>query len=190
MAVAFDDGTVYAAFRCYNPTGSSARSAVNRRDGNLGMDNSLTVFLDTFHSRRDCYYFGTNSLGTQVDGRIGEDGRSNDVTWDCTWSAAAVEDSLGWKTEMAIPLNEIQFPEGENVTWGINFNRNYPEYDEKLFTNLKTCPVRGAPQCALARSVFRIIEVDEVASRAFVHVHRTNIVPNNNFIGDRGIGTK
>jgi len=133
VAVAFDDHHVYAAFRCFNPTGSSANSRIIRRDGNMDQDNAVTFYLDTFHSRRDCYYFSTNSLGTQVDGRIGEDGRTNDKNWDCTWTVASREDSLGWTAEMAIPVSEVRFPEESDRPWGVNFRRNYPEFLETSF---------------------------------------------------------
>jgi len=115
VAVAFDDTYIYAAFRCFNPTGSSANSRINRRDGNMDMDNAVTLYLDSFHTRRDCYFFSTNSLGTQLDGRIGEDGHSNDKNWDCTWYVKSREDSLGWTAEMAIPVNEIRLPVKNNT---------------------------------------------------------------------------
>ncbi len=133
IAIIYDDTNIYAAFRCFNPTGSSANSKINRRDGNMDQDNAVTLYLDSFHTRRDCYYFSTNSLGTQVDGRIGEDGRSNDKNWDCTWQVKSREDSLGWTAEMAIPVIEIRFPEGKGNVWGINFRRNYPEFFETSF---------------------------------------------------------
>ena len=100
VAVAFDEMHLFVAFRCFNPTGSSANSKITRRDGNLDQDNAVTLYLDTFHSRRDCYYFSTNSIGTQIDGRIGEDGYSNDKNWDCIWRVKTFEDSLGWTAEM------------------------------------------------------------------------------------------
>lgn len=133
VAVAFDEKSLFVAFRCFNPTGSSANSKIIRRDGDMDQDNAVTLYLDTFLTRRDCYYFSTNSLGTQIDGRIGEDGNANDKSWDCTWRVKSLEDSLGWTAEMAIPVSEIRFPEGKDRIWGINFRRNYPEYYETSF---------------------------------------------------------
>lgn len=133
LAVACDQHNFYVAFRCFNPTGPAANSRINRRDGNMDQDNAVTLYLDTFHTRRDCYYFSTNSLGIQVDGRIGEDGRSNDKSWDCVWRVDAHEDSAGWTVEMAIPVSEIRIQQGSSQPWGINFRRNYPEYFETSF---------------------------------------------------------
>jgi len=133
VAVAYDRGHIYAAFRCFNPTGPGANSRITSRDGNMDLDNAVTLYLDTFHTRRDCYYFSTNSLGTQVDGRIGQDGAANDKKWDCTWSVASRQDSLGWSCEMKIPVSGMRIPRGENRIWGINFRRNYPKLFETSF---------------------------------------------------------
>ncbi|MBW7997937.1 MAG: carbohydrate binding family 9 domain-containing protein [Candidatus Glassbacteria bacterium] len=133
FAMAFDDKHVYAAFRCFNPTGPSANSTVTRRDGDMDIDNAVTLYLDTFLSRRDCYYFSTNSLGIQVDGRIAEDGKSNDKSWDCNWRVASSEDSLGWTAEMAISVSEIRISRKTAAVWGVNVRRNYPDYFETSF---------------------------------------------------------
>lgn len=142
VAVAFDEKRLFVAFRCFNPTGSSANSKITRRDGDMDQDNAVTLYLDTFLTRRDCYYFSTNSIGVQIDGRIGEDGQSNDKNWDCTWQVKSLEDSLGWTAEMAIPVGEIRFPEGRDRIWGINFRRNYPEYYETSFWVERDAPWR------------------------------------------------
>ncbi len=133
VAVAYDSEHIYAAFRCLNPTGAAANSSIATRDGNMDQDNAVTFYLDTFHTRRDCYYFSTNSLGTQIDGRIGEDGSTNDKKWDCAWQVASHEGSLGWSCEMRIPVAEMRIPRGEGRVWGINFRRNYPELFETSF---------------------------------------------------------
>ncbi|HUU28824.1 MAG TPA: DUF5916 domain-containing protein [archaeon] len=133
VAVACDSRHIYAAFRCLNPAGSRASSSNTSRDSDMDQDNAVTLYLDTFNTRRDCYYFSTNSLGTQVDGRIGEDGISNDKKWDCAWQVVSHEDSLGWSCEMAIPVSELRTPRGEGLTWGINFRRNCPELFETSF---------------------------------------------------------
>jgi len=135
VAVVFDRDHIYVAFRCLNPGPGAVYSRIMRRDGNMDLDNAVTLYLDTFHSRRDCYYFSTNSLGTQVDGRIAEDGHLNDKNWDCIWRVASREDSLGWSAEMAIPVNQLRFPKDSDRPWGINFRRNYPEFFEVSFWN-------------------------------------------------------
>ena len=133
FGVAFSATHIYIGIRSTNPAGPKSQSLITRRDGNMDQDNAITVYLDTFHTRRDCYYFSTNSLGTQVDGRIGEDGRTNDKSWDCNWMVASRENEKGWTAEMAIPVKEIRIPSEPDRTWGINVRRNYPELLETSF---------------------------------------------------------
>ena len=133
FAIVFSETHVYIAIQCANPTGVRANSRITRRDDNMDLDNAVTVYLDTFHTRRDCYYFSTNSLGTQADGRIGENGRTNDKSWDCNWQAASLESGEGWTAEMAIPVKEIRIPSTAQMVWGVNFRRNYPDLFETSF---------------------------------------------------------
>ena len=79
--------------------------------------------MDTFHDRRTCYFFSTNPLSTQTDGRITDDGRVEDTIWDASWQVAARIVDDGWSAEFAIPLRVIQFRAGEDRTWGFNIGR-------------------------------------------------------------------
>ena len=121
---AYDDSYVYVAVRSYDTEPEKITARLNRRDDNLSRDDSVTVFLDTFHDRRTCYFFSTNPLGTQSDGRIKDDGRVRDRSWDAEWLVAAQTDSDGWTAEFAIPLRAMQFHSGENRSWGINIGRS------------------------------------------------------------------
>ena len=121
---AYDDSYVYIAVHSYDTEPEKITARLNRRDDNLSRDDSVTVFLDTFHDRRTCYFFSTNPLGTQTDGRIKDDGRVRDRSWDAEWLVAAQTDSDGWTAEFAIPLRAMQFHSGENRSWGINIGRS------------------------------------------------------------------
>ena len=117
-----DEETIYIAFRVWDDAPIAAQ--LTRRDANLLEDDSVLIVLDTFHDRQSGYYFATNLLATQSDGRIANDGRTIDQNWDGTWLVAASRSELGWTAEFAIPLNTIKYRSGENVSWGINFGRS------------------------------------------------------------------
>jgi hypothetical protein len=117
-----DDQTIYVAFRVWDDAPIAAQ--LTRRDADFFEDDGVIVLLDTFHDRQSAYYFGTNLLATQTDGRIANDGRTVDANWDGTWQAAASRTDFGWTAEFAIPLNTIKYRSGENVSWGINFGRS------------------------------------------------------------------
>ena len=45
-----------------------------------------------------------------VDGRIIDDGRDADETWDAHWETKAQRVEDGWEMEIAIPFSELNFP--------------------------------------------------------------------------------
>ncbi|MBI4264124.1 MAG: carbohydrate binding family 9 domain-containing protein [Acidobacteria bacterium] len=119
--VQYDDERLYVAFEAHDA--EPLMGQMTERDAQLWNDDSVQIYLDTFHDARSGYYFMTNVLGTQLDGRIAEDGTSNDGTWDAPWDSAARRTDYGYAVEVAIPFSPLQYPAGDNVTWGVNFAR-------------------------------------------------------------------
>lgn len=94
------------------------------RFGPSGGDDAIELILDTFHDRRNAYYFGTNPQGIQVDGLITDESHEPDLDWDGVWDVRARVSNDGWTAEFAIPLRTLRFPAnaGEQ-TWGFNVQR-------------------------------------------------------------------
>lgn len=120
--VLYDEGHLYVAFRVFDTEPSTAQ--LTRRDAELFGDDAVILVLDSHHDGRSAYYFMTNPLGTQTDGRIVDDGRTVDKTWDAPWQTASEQTDFGWTVEMVIPLTSIKYKDGTNITWGINFGRS------------------------------------------------------------------
>jgi hypothetical protein len=120
--ILYDSAFLYVAFRVWDPEPPAAQ--LTRRDADLLNDDAVVVVLDSHNDHRTAYYFITNALGTQTDGRIANDGRTVDDTWDAAWQSAAQRTDFGWTVEMAIPFSSIKYDAGENRTWGINFGRS------------------------------------------------------------------
>ena len=119
--VLYDSGHLYIAFSLWDPQPPTAQ--LTRRDADLFDDDAVILVLDTYHDGRTAYYFMTNSLSTQTDGRIGDDGRTVDVTWDAPWQCASQQTEFGWTVEMSIPFTSLKYSAGDSVKWGINFGR-------------------------------------------------------------------
>lgn len=122
----FDDQYIYFAFKCFDPDPARISKAVTTRDGGLDDDDSVAVLIDTFNDKSNCYVFSTNLLGTQADGRISNNGRSEDYRWDTQWLSAARVTEYGWSAEIAIPFKSIKYNSGDDIVWGIDFLRYYP----------------------------------------------------------------
>ncbi|MCZ6904421.1 MAG: DUF5916 domain-containing protein [Acidobacteria bacterium] len=119
----YDEGHLYFAVRCWDSVPESITARITQRDGELERDDSVLVVLDTFHDRRTAYVFMTNLLGTQREGRVSQNGRVEDSTWDASWQSAGARLPDGWSVEMAIPLSALRYPSGKDRTWGINLGR-------------------------------------------------------------------
>jgi len=120
--VLYDAGHLYVAFRAWDPEPLTAQ--LTQRDADLFGDDSVVVLLDSYGDRQSAYYFQTNVLGTQADGRIVDDGRQADGNWDAPWRSAARRTEFGWTAEFEIPLTSIKYAAGDNRWWGINFGRS------------------------------------------------------------------
>jgi len=131
----YDDAYVYFGFRCFDSEPSQITAQLNRRDSDLLTDDAVIVVLDTFHDSRSAYYFATNLLSTQLDGRVNDNGRVVENAWDATWLSAAARFEEGWTAEMAIPLMHLRFRPGEDQTWGFNVGRTTRRLLETSFSS-------------------------------------------------------
>jgi hypothetical protein len=122
VLVGYDSAHLYVAFRVTD--GEEPTGQLTRRDAQLLDDDAVMLLLDTHNDRQSGYYFVTNLLGTQADGRIADDGRTVDGSWDAPWRSAARRTRDGWTAELAIPLGSVAFRAGPGRTWGINFGRS------------------------------------------------------------------
>jgi len=126
----FDREAVYFLVICRDPNPEGISASITGRDGELEEDDSIAIALDTFEDQNNGFFFVTNTLGTQLDGRIANNGRSDDTRWDGEWTCAARRNQEGWTVEFRIPLETLRFRADENTAWGINILRTYPRKRE------------------------------------------------------------
>ncbi len=126
VSVLYTKTHIYFGVRCFDPEPGKIIARLTKRDSELGDDDAFAVAIDTFFDHRSAYYFFTNPLGTQSDGRIADNGRTNDATWDGEWQSAGAVTSFGWSVEIAVPFAILKFRPGKNRTWGVGFIRSIP----------------------------------------------------------------
>jgi len=121
---------VYFGIFCHdsNPKGIVATEL--RRDLPQDLDDYFEILIDSTHDRRNAYVFAINPLGTQRDGLITEEKRSErygpqdfDPGWDGVWTSSASVSSLGWTATVGIPFTTLNFTQSKDVVWGLNFKR-------------------------------------------------------------------
>jgi hypothetical protein len=104
-----------------------------RRDAMLMSEDSFEVFLDTFHDRRNAFYFATNAVGARLDGLVRGEGSALNFEWDGVWDVAATIVEDGWVVEMSIPFNTLRFDATSDEGWGVNFGRTVARTREESY---------------------------------------------------------
>ena len=133
VRILYDDRAVYVGFENFDPEPDRIAARLSKRDSDLREDDSVVVCLDTHNDRRSCYFFLTNLLGAQFDGRITDNGLTTDMTWDGVWRSAARRTETGWTAEMAIELSSLKYRPGKDMTWGLGLARVFPRRLESSF---------------------------------------------------------
>lgn len=127
--LAYDASWIYVAFYAYDrdPGGIVARET--KRGSPLRGEDTVALYLDSFHSHRDRSVFRVNPLGTQFARFAG--GRSVKLEWEGAWKAAARVVADGWTAEIAIPWSILNYPAvkaprpaSRAPACGLNFERH------------------------------------------------------------------
>lgn len=122
-----DRDNLYIGITAYDSAPQQIVATQMKRDGDSTTDNPLLaddrieILLDTFHDRRNAFYFATNPLGALVDGLIIENSELN-TDFDAIWDVRTHRFSGGWTAEFAIPFKSLGFRKGETA-WGFNISR-------------------------------------------------------------------
>jgi uncharacterized protein DUF5916/cellulose/xylan binding protein with CBM9 domain len=119
--IAHDGTYLYFAFQCDDPSPSTIKTSITRRD-NIWSDDWVGISLDALGTGQYAYHLMVNPSGVQLDmlnSVSGGEDESPDYVWD---SAARVNDK-GYAVELRVPLQTIRFRGGSDVRMGILFWR-------------------------------------------------------------------
>ena len=122
------------------------RATVADRD-NIGGDDHVRIYLDTFNDRRRAFFFAVNPLGVQEDG-VRTEGSGHDRSPDYYFESAGRLTGEGYVVEVRIPFRSLRIPTGEPQTWGIQIERHVQRTG---YTDTWT-PVRRASASFLSQS--------------------------------------
>ncbi len=117
-----DKDNLYVGVNCFDSQPSKVVGTQMARDAELEVDDSVAILLDTFHDRRNAFYFATNPAGALVDGLIVENSENINFDWNAIWIVRAKRHAEGWSAEFAIPFKSLSFNPGQD-DWGFNFSR-------------------------------------------------------------------
>jgi hypothetical protein len=138
--VSYDDKNLYIIFRCEDD-GQGIRAHLAKRE-EIGNDDQVLVYLDTFRDRRRAYVFGVNPLGVQRDGILTE-GQGTDYSFDAIWASEAQLTDRGFTVFITIPFKSLRFSSSQSQTWGIALGRYLPRNSEYSYWPYITNRVSG-----------------------------------------------
>jgi hypothetical protein len=153
--VSYDDANLYVVFVCSDDP-ARVRANIARRE-DIGDDDQVVVYLDTFHDRQRAYLFAVNPLGVQQDGIRSEATGDEDMSFDAVWSSEGRLVADGYVVRMAIPFRSLRFSRGAERTWGIAVGRVIRRANEESYWPHITKKVKGfVPQLATLNGLMQI----------------------------------
>jgi len=119
----FDNDNLYVAARCWDDHPERWVVTELRHDnGNIIENENLSVALDTFHDRRNGFFFQTNPLGALREQAFTDEVNINS-NWNTVWQVKSGRFAGGWTVEMVIPFKSLRYRGSGPQVWGINFRR-------------------------------------------------------------------
>ena len=133
VRILFDDGHLYFGLRCFDSEVDHLVANLMRRDSELENNDNIQIILDPYNDGRGGFFFSTNPLGARLDLLLTDEGRTRNEAWDAVWRSRASVDSLGWSAEVAIPLDQLRYPDSDEAVWGLNIGRAIRRKNEEVF---------------------------------------------------------
>ena len=147
------------------------RATLAERD-NIGSDDRVILYLDTFDDRRRAYLFGVNPLGVQLDGvhtEGGGFGQETDFSPDFVFDSRGVVTDSGYVVEVRIPFASLRFSSAETQEWGLQINRvNAATGYEDTWTDVRQAGASFLAQAGTMRGLTRLERGMVVEAQPFV----------------------
>lgn len=154
--VSYDASNLYAGFVCTQPR-EMVRARMQKRE-NIGSDDLVGLYLDTFQDKQRAYLFYSSPLGVQADGVMTENG-GEDFSFDTEWDTRGKLTDSGYVVLITVPFKSLRFPmkaDGQQQ-WGFSLVRSVRAANETAFWPGNTSRVNGfIAQFATANGVSNV----------------------------------
>jgi hypothetical protein len=167
VRVLYDDAGIYVLAKLFDSSPDSILRQLGPRDEFQNNTDAFGIYLDTYHDRRNAFFFGVTAAGVQTDARYTVD--KSDLSLNAVWFSKVSVDAAGWYVEMKIPYQALRFPKSDVQKWGLNFQRNIRRYREIDYWNAVDPAVLGViNQCGDLDGLARIISPVRLALLPYV----------------------
>lgn len=140
--LSYDAENIYAAFICVQPH-ETMRARMQKRE-DIGSDDLVGLYLDTFHDKQRAYLFYASPLGIQADGFMTEN-NGEDFSFDTQWDSRGMLTPQGYVVLITVPFKALRFPvtaDGKQQ-WGVSMVRSIRSQNETDFWPGNTSKVNG-----------------------------------------------
>ncbi|NRA95761.1 MAG: carbohydrate binding family 9 domain-containing protein, partial [Planctomycetes bacterium] len=124
-----DAENLYIRFQCFDSQPDEIRSTLRTRDVRTDPDDNVEFILDTFHDKRNAYFFQVSAGGAKGDGLIGPNFFTKD--WDGIWDVSVAINDEGWAAELSIPAKTISMG-STHESFGLNLQREIKRTNERI----------------------------------------------------------
>ena len=132
---------LYVVFVCFDNDVRGIRSHLTRRE-NIGDDDGVAIYLDTFHDKRRAYLFSVNPQGVQRDA-VYTDDNGQDDSFDTLWNSRGKLTGEGYVVWMEFPFKSLRFPSQDAQQWGLILRRDIQRDNETSFWPRVSSRVQG-----------------------------------------------
>ncbi|MGH7492512.1 MAG: DUF5916 domain-containing protein [bacterium] len=130
--ILYNEANLYVGVRCFDSEPQRIVAQKLQRDSGLGDDDMFALAVDTYHDRRNAYFFATNPNGVEEDGQFVDGAFDIDLDWDGVWQVRAKIHDQGWSAEFRIPFWNLKFNSLPLQSWGVNFTRTIKRKTEQV----------------------------------------------------------
>jgi hypothetical protein len=121
---------IHFGIRAHDVEPRTIRASKADRD-NIGGEDHVLIYLDTFNDRRRAFLFGVNALGVQSDGVRTEGaasagrifGGNTDFSPDYLFDSKGQLTDDGYVVEVRIPFKSLRYPSASAQRWGLQIER-------------------------------------------------------------------
>ncbi|MBM3810296.1 MAG: carbohydrate binding family 9 domain-containing protein [Acidimicrobiia bacterium] len=128
--LAHDGRNLHVLFVCREDP-AQVRANLSKRE-EIGNDDFVAIYLDTFHDRQRAYVFAANPLGIQRDAVITE-GQPEDSSFDTLWNSHGRLTADGFLVWMSIPFRSLRFSHAPAQRWGFALRRQILRTNEETY---------------------------------------------------------
>ncbi len=139
ILILYDKDFIYIGMRCADDPKRITSNEL-ARDVSLGNDDRVQIIFDTFHDKRNGYWFQIGPKGSIGDALVSENGASFNKQWDGLWTGKSRIHDKGWDAEISIPFKTLNFKPGQKE-WGMKIIRHIKRKAESSYwpvANLNT----------------------------------------------------